>query len=152
MVEGKWRDTLYIWDGIVTIGKSNEKYSPVPLRWEGCWVPVTDVPDATKAEAPKRNAFKKDIDADCKFSVVGEATTLGLENINSSSRETEKTTGKEKKTEEKKGGDDSFFVAKLTKGDGWEMKDDDSAVDPKKTTYNDKTHDVLVKTLRWSGN
>lgn len=131
-----WKDTLYIWDGIVTVGipaEDNEaKDSPVPIVWEGSWVPVEGVPDAAKAEAPKRHAFKKDIDADCEFEVRGTAARL-------------------KQTDGEKGADEtsirSFFVAKLTEGSGWEMHDGD-----KKKRHKDKTHDVWIKSLKWSGN
>lgn len=127
-----WRDTLYIWDGIVTVGvpeaagdDDDKKDSPVPVVWEGSWVPVENVPDAIKVEAPKRHAFKKDIDADCEFQVTGTA----------SQSETKGDSG------------EKFFVAKLTKGEGWEMQDGDS-----KKRYHDATHEVLVKNLKWSGN
>mmetsp|Transcript_17987 Transcript_17987/g.44773 ORF Transcript_17987/g.44773 Transcript_17987/m.44773 type:complete len:224 (-) Transcript_17987:306-977(-) len=122
MVEKNWRDTLYIWDGIVTVGIPDDgdekKDSPVPVLWEGSWVPVENVPDAAKAEAPKRHAFKKDIDANCEFQVTGTASKK-----------------------------DRFFVAKLTKGEGWEMEDGDT-----KKRYHDATHDVWIKNLKWNGN
>lgn len=133
MSENNWRDTLYIWDGIVTVGvpaDGEKEDSPAPVLWEGSWVPVKDVPDAANAEAPKRHAFKKDIDADFSFQVTGTAARP-------------ETSGDE--TEE--GSKDRFFVAKLTKGEGWEMEDGD-----KKKRYHDTTHDVWIKNLKWSGN
>ncbi len=123
-----WRNTLYIWDGIVTVGvpggDDGKKDSQVPVVWEGSWVPVENVPDAAKAEAPKRHAFKKDIDADCDFQVTGTASQW-----------------------ETKDSEERFFLAKLTKGEGWEMQDGDS-----KKRYHDAAHDVLIKNLKWSGN
>ena len=127
MAENNWRDTLYIWDGIFMVGaqaSGETEDSPTPVLWEGSWVPVENVPDASRAEAPKRHAFKKDIDADCKFQVKGTASPLN-----------------EKEKE------DSFFVAMLIDGDGWEMQDGEG-----KNWYKDTTHDVLIKSLKWSGN
>lgn len=131
MAEENWRDTLYIWDGIVTVGvpaDSEKKDSPVPVLWEGSWVPVKNVPDAANADAPKRHAFKKDIDSDYEFQVTGTAALL-------------ETNGEEEE------GLGRFFVVKLTKGEGWEMEDGD-----KKKRYHDKTHNVWIKNLKWSGN
>mmetsp|Transcript_30599 Transcript_30599/g.72180 ORF Transcript_30599/g.72180 Transcript_30599/m.72180 type:complete len:267 (-) Transcript_30599:318-1118(-) len=145
-----WRETLYVWDGIVTAGMptltgedSTQKSESIPLQWEGLWVPVLGVPDATKAEAPKRNAFKRDIDADCNFSVGGTATP----------RFSKDGDAKEKDKEKDKD-EDHFFFVKLTEGTGWEMKDDDNgdADKSKKATHQDQVHDVLIKTIRWSGN
>lgn len=127
MVENNWRDTLYIWDGIFMVGApaSEEKEDwQIPVLWEGSWVPVENVPDASNAEAPKRHAFKKDIDADCKFQVKGTASPLKSEK-----------------------GIDHFFAAMLTDGDGWQMQDGEQ-----KKWYKDTTHDVLIKSLKWSGN
>mmetsp|Transcript_14722 Transcript_14722/g.23809 ORF Transcript_14722/g.23809 Transcript_14722/m.23809 type:complete len:269 (+) Transcript_14722:145-951(+) len=129
----KWQDTLYIWDGIVTIDMSKVKTDDaegadddksIPVQWEGTWVPV-EASDATKAPAPKRNAFAEYVDSDMKFTVSGTANPLDEE------------------------GDDQWLVAKLTEGDGWDM-DDGSGGEMKK--YKDETHDVMVKSLKWSGN
>uniref|UniRef100_A0A7S4EQ01 Uncharacterized protein n=1 Tax=Pseudo-nitzschia australis TaxID=44445 RepID=A0A7S4EQ01_9STRA len=138
MAEKNWRETLYIWDGIVTAGMPSpttapeddsapNESTPIPLLWKGSWVPMTGVPDATKAEAPKRNAFKRDIDAECNFEVQGIATP----------------------TKGEDGNVEQFLVAKLTEGTGWEMKDDEKK---EVSHYKDESHDVLVKTIRWSGN
>lgn len=134
MAESNWKDTLYIWDGIVTAGVPEEEKSDFPIQWEGNWVPVTDAPDAHKAEVPKRSGARRDIDDDGnKFDVKGTATpSKGKDN----------------------GGEDSFydsyFVAELTEGSGWEMKDEND--DSKKNSHKDETHEVFVKNIRWSGN
>jgi len=143
MVKDNWKYTLYIWDGIVTVGIAEGKQiqdTPLPFQWEGSWVPVTGVPDAADAAAPKRQAFKKDIDADCKFLVKGSATRLHTNG------EDDQDKGK---TNEGAADDDDkgFYVAKLTEGDGWEMEDGEE-----KSRYHDATHDVWVKSLKWSGN
>jgi len=141
MVEYNWKDTLYIWDGIVTLGKpelGETQDGPVPLQWEGSWVPVTGVPDAADAEAPKRHAFKKDIDAECNFMVTGTAARL---------EKTETSGEKEVEKEEGADADDLLYVAKFTGGEGWEMQEG-----TKKSRYHDTTHDVWIKSLKWSGN
>lgn len=142
MVKGNWKDSLYIWDGIVAVGIPEENQtqdSPVPLQWEGQWVPVTGVPDAANAEAPKRHAFKKDIDSDCKFLVRGSASRFDSNGEGDSKSEKEKGAASND--------DEGFYVVRLTEGDGWEMEEGDE-----KSRYHDKIHDVWVKTLKWSGN
>jgi len=137
MAEDNWKDTLYIWDGIVKEEVPEDKETqdtPGSLQWEGYWIPVTNVPDAADAEAPKRHPFKRDIDADCKFLVRGTVTRLYTEG---------ETNGGGASTND----DDNFYVVKLTEGDGWEMEDG-----AKKTWYTDTTHDVWIKSLKWSGN
>lgn len=156
MVKDNWKDTLYIWDGIVALGIPEGKGTqdtPVTLQWEGQWVPVTDVPDAVDAAAPKRNAFKKDIDADCKFLVRGSASRLGLrlhtngEDDSKVNSKGESDGVKEKGATDNNNDDDVFYVAKLTEGEGWEMEEGGE-----KSRYHDTTHDVWVKSLKWSGN
>lgn len=117
----KWQDTLYIWDGIVTVDDKDNPKDNVPLFWEGTWVAVEEAPDATQAQAPKRNAFAEYVDSDMTFNVTGSAAPL----------------------------DDAakLFVSKMTEGDGWDME---SGGDKKK--YQDKEHEVCLKSLRWSGN
>jgi hypothetical protein len=156
-----WRDTLYIWDGIVSCGipdpdtkkaSTTTTTTTTPLSWEGTWVPVTNVPDATNAEVPKRNAFKEFVDSDCKFLISG--TAVEDESLLSNGNGKKK----DEDDEDDKDEEEHFFIAKLTQGEGWDMKDDNeenenggNAASTKKK-YQDDTHDVLVKTLRWSGN
>ena len=146
MTESKdnWRETLYIWDGIVTArmpslaaedSAKNSESAPIPLHWEGSWLPITGAPDAATVEAPKRNAFKRDMDAECKFAVGGNATPL-----------TRKGDEKDDNDNDDK---EHFFLAKLVDGTGWEMRDGDGEA---KATHKDSVHDVLLKTIRWSGN
>jgi hypothetical protein len=138
MVKGKkdsrWQDTLYIWDGIVTVddktATGEKKESDIAVSWEGTWVPVDDCPDATNAPAPKRNAFAEYVDSDFLFSVSG---TASIE--------------KNEPSPEQQEHQHRFFVSKLADGDGWDMEESG-----KNQKYQDKVHDVLVKTLRWSGN
>jgi hypothetical protein len=122
----KWQDTLYIWDGIVTVDDKTadgaKKLKDVSVSWEGTWVPVEDCPDASKADAPKRNAFAEYVDSDFLFSVSGKASL-------------------------QEDAEEQLFVAKLAEGDGWDMEESG-----KKEKHQDKEHDVMVKNLRWSGN
>jgi hypothetical protein len=134
----KWQDTLYIWDGLVTVddkqksddddGKDSEG---VPLSWEGTWVAVEEK-DAMKAAAPKRNAFAEYVDSDLKFVVSGKA--LPSSGVAAGDGEEE---------------GEQWFVAKLTEGDGWDMESDGDGTTKK---YSDKVHEVMIKTLKWSGN
>mmetsp|Transcript_49860 Transcript_49860/g.56426 ORF Transcript_49860/g.56426 Transcript_49860/m.56426 type:complete len:334 (-) Transcript_49860:213-1214(-) len=189
-----WRDTLYIWDGITssttdgvpvddtdaststststgtgtgkditpTTTTTTEHHHHHPLlSWKGTWVPITNCPDATKADVPKRNAFKEFIDSDFKFTVSGTAIPTVI--ATTATPTTGEGEGIKKGDNEEE--EDHFFVAKLTEGEGWDMKvdnDDDDDDDSnhnekkgrmmKKKKYQDETHDVLVKKLRWSGN
>lgn len=147
MAEDNWKDTLYIWDGIVTVGMPDDdeaEDAPVPVQWEGFWVPVTNVPDATDAEAPKRHAFSKDIESDCKFLVSGTAARVQAKGKKDGKSEEDKS---DKEEDAADNDDNSFFVVELTEGDGWEMKDGKV-----KTRYHDAKHDVWIKSLRWTGN
>jgi len=174
---GNWRDTLYIWDGITstTVNTSTSKakdtttqHHPL-ISWEGTWVPITNMPDATKADVPKRNAFKEFVDSDFKFTVSGIATPTVIATATATATATPtagkgKGEGKEKNNNKE---EDHLFVAKLTEGKGWDMQVDDDDDDDdnndnkkknekkvmiKKKKHQDETHDVLVKKLRWSGN
>ncbi|KAL3913712.1 MAG: hypothetical protein SGILL_006379 [Bacillariaceae sp.] len=123
----KWQDTLYIWDGIVTVddtGVGVDADANAQVSWEGTWVPVEEA-DATRAKAPKRNAFAEYIDSDLKFNVTGSAAAVDT----------------------KEDAPMKLFISKLTDGDGWDME---SGGEKKK--YADKEHEVMVKSLRWSGN
>jgi hypothetical protein len=127
-----WKETLYIWDGIVTVGtspsdKENDNEATVPMSWEGTWVAV-EAADAKDAAAPKRNAFAEYVDSDLRFVVTG-------------------TSSPTESKEDEKQEHPPMHVVKLAEGDGWDMENDG-----KKDKYQDKDHDVLVKTLRWSGN
>merc|ERR1712238_414463 len=149
--------------GTTTTTTTEHRHHHPLLSWEGTWVPIKNCPDATKADVPKRNAFKEFIDSDFKFTVSGIAipTVLATWATPTTGKGEGEGTKKGKNEEEEEG---HFFVTKLTKGEGWDMKvdndddDDDSNHNEKKgrmmkkKKYQDETHDVLVKKLRWSGN
>lgn len=139
-----WRDTLYIWDGIVSlttdsksVEDNDKKDGGIPIHWEGTWVPA-EASDATKAEAPKRNAFQEYVDSDFRFDVDGSAKPLSTEDGDDGNKDSTSSSPQ-----------GSMFVASITDGSGWDMEDDDTK---NKKKYNDTTHDVLVKSLKWSGN
>lgn len=141
MSDDSWRNTLYIWDGILIVKSDDEKKKgdgdddpnkELPSTWEGTWVGVENVPDATKAEAPKRVGAAKDVESSNTFSVSGTA----------------------KKCKEEKDEDDSSGTTtsnpmeiSLTEGEGWDMGDGDD-----KKKYKDTVHQVLVSNMKWMGN
>lgn len=128
-----WRDTLYVWDGILFPSTSDEGSSA--CRWEGFWVACEGCPDACKAEAPQRKGSAKDIESTNSFTVTGTAKPV----------EKEKDTQEEKDKNEKK--DTSARTAKphmasLTDGEGWSMDGE---------KYKDDVHDILLESIRWMG-
>ena len=137
---GDWKDTLYVWDGIVTKEDCREKSDtdPIALVWEGSWVPILNVPDAIHANEPKRAASKRDLDGDCKFSVQGNAILV---------HDKESRRGSNGDEVLVKPDYDRHFVASLTEGDGWEMEDGET-----KQYYKDTTHEIWMQSLGWSGN
>ena len=131
---GNWRDTLFVWDGILTSedvektkggegkdGDDDKKDSGTcEVTWEGTWVGV-DEADATKAEAPKRGAFLEFVESDMQFQVAGKA-----------------------KKDSSKG---PFTIITIDDGGaGWDLGE---GKDKKK--HKDKTHQIILETLRWSG-
>ena len=162
-----WRTTLYIWDGIVSIEEEAQQDDAegTTVRWGGTWVPVLNVPDATLAGVPHRDAFQEFVDSECKFMVAGEATRTKVTATDSE----KKRKREEEETIDETGKDDDdveqFYVVHLAQGDGWDMLEEaatagdageKSSEQPKqtqlKTKHHDTVHNVLVKTLRWSGN
>lgn len=141
-----WRDSLYIWDGIVSLhvdpkstegeGKDEGKDDSIPVHWEGTWI-STEARDATEAAAPKRTAFAEYVNSDFRFDVEGTAKPLVTKAGNAEDKESSAPVLA------------GMFVATITQGAGWDMEDEETKT---KKKYNDTTHDVLVKSLKWSGN
>jgi hypothetical protein len=96
--KSSWRDTLYIWDGILT--DKEDENGKISVTWIGTWVACNDCADAKDAEAPKRNAFKEFVDSDMEFSVSGTAKLVEDE-------------------------DSKAFVVSMTEGEGYDMKEGD---------------------------
>lgn len=127
MVESSWRDTLYVWDGILEVTNPSSEGKESLLKWEGFWVGLEDCADAKKAEAPKRIGSASDVDSANHFLVKGKATPFIDE------REENSTANPHK--------------GSLVDGDGWDMGE---GSDKKK--YLDESHYVLLSNLRWMGN
>jgi len=162
---------LYIWDGIASIEEEQHDTTTgtttIPVRWGGTWVPVVNVPDATRAGVPHRDAFQEFVASECKFRVTGTATRMTVAATDSEKKRKREEDGT---TDDQEQEDDveQFYVVSLTEGDGWDMLEEAAtaaAADVKSsepphtpttlsttTQHHDTVHDVLVKTLRWSGN
>lgn len=152
-----WRETLYIWDGIVSLhttenqeptkkrkdddGDDDKKKSTtaaagVSTRYQGTWI-ATKAADAVNAPAPKRNAFAEFVDSDVRFDVQG----LAAPYVDDEKEATTQGKGE--------GLLPPPFLVQLIAGPGWDM---DDGSNKKIQKYRDTVHDVLVKSLRWSGN
>jgi len=141
-----WRDTLYIWDGIIVeVGwdivkegdeKSLSKKSEVPLKWKGTWVPCEDCADAKKAPAPKRYGGASDVESTNHFEVSGSAKPID----NEGSKKDEKSQDENTTTA-------IPHEATLIDGDGWDMGEGDD-----KKKYKDEVHQVLLSNIKWMGN
>lgn len=71
-----WRDTLFIWDGILVADeqtKNEDDAAATPVKWEGTWVGVENK-QAAKVEAPKRGAFDELVSSENHFHISGFAS------------------------------------------------------------------------------
>jgi hypothetical protein len=118
-----WRDTLYVWDGILTVNEADKTNDgKVPVSWIGTSVECADSPDATMVKAPTRGAFAEFVDSDMQFSVSGTAEKI-------------------------EPGGNGPYRASLVNGEGW-----DSLAGYKRKKEKDTVHDVFLANLNWSGN
>mmetsp|Transcript_21183 Transcript_21183/g.29955 ORF Transcript_21183/g.29955 Transcript_21183/m.29955 type:complete len:242 (-) Transcript_21183:274-999(-) len=137
--EGSWRDTLYVWDGILTITdnddtKEDSSNKDTTVSWEGTWVGCENCADAKKAEAPKRGVFDAFVESDMHFLVEGTATK-----VDQTATETTPNSNGHKVP----------YQASFLKGEGWDLQEDDGKT---KSKHKDKVHDVYFANLEWSGN
>jgi len=121
------RDTVFIWDGILTSTPIQEGQDAATaerlLKWEGTWTKDTSAL-ATKIPAPHRNAFKEFVDSDMTFEVEGTAKPIESSN--------------------KQGSDRLPFTASFTtKGKGWDGEDGEK--------HFDERHDIVLPSLCWTG-
>lgn len=65
------QDTLFVWDGILEVG--GDSSGSFDCVWCGTVTVNENAPDATRVEAPVRNAFKALCDSDLQFRVAGQA-------------------------------------------------------------------------------
>jgi hypothetical protein len=125
-----WRDTLYVWDGIMKIEETSKG---VNLKWNGKWLGCDDCADAKIADIPKRG-FDKDIPSDMEFEVEGIAEPLSQDDADNDDRDDETAFKPHKVT--------------LLGGEGWDMKDENEAV----IKHKDSQHDLYLPSLKWTGN
>ena len=69
-MSANWRETLFVWDGILSDDEDETKEgddgSNIGLKWEGTWVGCESA-DAVAVEAPKRGAFERDVTSAYSF-------------------------------------------------------------------------------------
>lgn len=137
-----WRDTLYVWDGIIVeVGwdlveenqSKNKKESP--LSWKGTWVPCENCADPKKAEAPKRFGGQLEVESANHFEVSGTAQKAAVAAEEKTDADTDNTSTA------------IPHEASLVGGDGWDMGEGDE-----KKKYKDEIHDVLLSNIKWMGN
>ena len=145
MTKKDWRETLFVWDGILSKIEDKENEGNADddagatggeverYKWQGTWVGC-DFADASEVPTPKRGAFDKDVTSDNTFEVEGIAT-MG-------------------KADDKKDmivadGSSSLTRIAMTGGTGYDLGE---GSDKKK--HKDDTHDMYFwsPTLRWNGN
>mmetsp|Transcript_20053 Transcript_20053/g.43482 ORF Transcript_20053/g.43482 Transcript_20053/m.43482 type:complete len:255 (+) Transcript_20053:141-905(+) len=152
-----WRETLFVWDGILSYvekeekenengndgggGKedaSAEKSEDLKFKWQGTWVGC-DFADASKVPTPVRGAFDKFVSSENAFEVEGTAT-----------KGTADDTKEEKDCAKNVGGEiSSLYRISMTGGSGYDLGEGSD-----KKTHKDDTHDMYLfsPTLRWTGN
>jgi hypothetical protein len=151
MVNNNWRDTLFVWDGILSrIDKEERKdaddgYDGEDLkvcktndvRWNGTWI-GSDSADATKVPTPKRGAFDEYVSSEHFFNVEG-VSIMG--------KSTEDTDGKD--------GPQNIGVATsflhrvaMIGGTGYDLGEGSE-----KKKHKDDRHDMYFfsPSLRWTG-
>jgi hypothetical protein len=136
--ESSWRDTLYVWDGILNI---EEKDNVVSMKWNGKWIDCENCADAKMADIPKRG-FGEYIPSDMTFDVEG--TAKPLKSGKEDSVADEDTENEDHNTT--KNSIKPHKVA-LVGGEGWDMEVDGSV-----TKYKDIQHDLYLPSLKWTGN
>jgi hypothetical protein len=66
-------ESLIVWDGILEAADGDSPSGSYNVVWHGTLVVNEKSPDASKVEAPVRNAFKEFCDSDKEFRVTGTA-------------------------------------------------------------------------------
>ena len=96
--DDNWRDTLFVWDGIL-VADDKDKKDITSVKWEGTWVGVESA-DASSVQAPKRGAFDELVASDMHFHVAGTA-------------------------EKQEHDETSYYKLSLTEGPGWDLGEGD---------------------------
>jgi hypothetical protein len=124
-MSGAWRNTLFIWDGILKI---EEKTNGVSMNWKGKWIGCADCADAKLADLPKRG-FGEHIPSDMSFDVEGMAKPLTRRYNHNND-----------------GTYDGPHKVTLVRGEGYDIKNAGSTIKAK-----DIIHDVYLENLQWTG-
>mmetsp|Transcript_1583 Transcript_1583/g.1509 ORF Transcript_1583/g.1509 Transcript_1583/m.1509 type:complete len:225 (-) Transcript_1583:414-1088(-) len=120
-----WRETLYVWDGIMLVGVPDDKVKgEQSFDWRGTWVACADCSDAKMADIPKRG-FGENVPSNMTFDVQGSI-----------------------KTKNKDSKDGCAQIASVANGEGYDLEGEDQ----KKRKHKDETHDILLPNLKWTGN
>lgn len=133
MMTKNWRETLFVWDGILSFVEDddNDAAAGDKIKWEGTWVGV-DSADAHKVDTPKRGAFNRDVSSDNTFEVIGRAVK-----------------GEEEDKPEQDGAGvlgrnaSALYKANMIDGAGYDLEE---------KKHQDAVHNVYLSTLRWNGN
>ena len=147
MSAASWRDTLFVWDGILVDegedeeGGGEEGEAPRRATWSGTWVGAEGCPDARTVAVPRRGAFDELVRSETRFDVGGTA-------VPSSSPTSPSSVPTPTPTPPGGGGDVPLLTLSLTSGPGWDLEAEDGTV----SQHTDTAHDVLLPSLRWSGN
>lgn len=111
-----WRETLFVWDGILSPKKGGEVVDDgdddCVLVWKGTWV-GTDSADARDVPTPVRGAFDAYVESDNKFCVEGRKTAAGDGRKAGEENEEDNKTG---------GGGGGLRVYSLTGGTGYVLE------------------------------
>ena len=153
-----WRETLFVWDGILSFVEKGEKESnedgndpstdgedaasidkSEEVRWQGTWVGC-DHADATKVQTPRRGAFDEFVSSENEFLVHGHVM-----------RSTPAEDKKDGENNEKIIGGDvtSLCRVDMTAGSGYDLGEGDE-----KKRHKDDRHEMYFfsPSLRWNGN
>lgn len=134
MTTKNWRETLFVWDGILSIiekqkgdDEKEEKSNAIDVKWKGTWVGC-DSADSRKVETPKRGAFNEFVSSETCFEVTGSAP--------------------EKKDEDANNGNGTVaYCVAMIGGPGYDLGEGDE-----KKKHTDDVNDVYFSILRWTGN
>mmetsp|Transcript_8622 Transcript_8622/g.14649 ORF Transcript_8622/g.14649 Transcript_8622/m.14649 type:complete len:222 (-) Transcript_8622:195-860(-) len=121
-MSANWRETLFVWDGILSDDEDETKEgddgSNIGLKWEGTWVGCESA-DAVAVETPKRGAFERDVTSAYSFTASCTASQKDPAN--------------------------NFY--RLSMSGSYDLGEGN---DKKKHT--DDVHDMYLSLLRWTGN
>lgn len=151
MAKNNWRNTLFVWDGILSWIDKEEKKDDGDgddgedskvgnindVQWVGTWV-GSDSADATKVPTPKRGAFDEYVSSEHSFHVEG-VTIMGKS----------ATDGKDGKVGPQSIGGDTSSLNRVAMvgGSGYELGEGNI-----KKQHMDDRHDMyFFSQLRWTG-